>query len=228
MKPEGERLAATKAWMAWVVMTALCKTCRLTSLVGFERLEAVREGKEAVIVCFWHNRIAFATYHLGRELVRKKHPVNVMISRSRDGELISRVVAAWGGGSTRGSSSSGGSGALRKLARSLAVGPMAAVTTPDGPRGPVYRAQPGTVLLAQLSGAPIYPVSYSAEKMWRMRSWDGFMIPKPFSRFSVAVGEPQWVPRDLDETGREAARMELERALLETDRVAAAIFSGDK
>lgn len=214
--------------MAWAVRTlvrVLCRSCRLVSVAGSEWLDAVREGDEAVILSFWHNRIVYCTYHLGRELAWKGFPLKVMISRSRDGELISRAVEAWGGETVRGSSSRGGSGALRQLVRSLEKGRVAAVTTPDGPRGPVYRVQSGTVMLAQLSGAAVYPISYCAERAWRLRSWDRFIVPKPFSRISVAVGEPQRVPRDLDAAGREAARERLEAALLETDRVAAASFS---
>jgi lysophospholipid acyltransferase (LPLAT)-like uncharacterized protein len=228
VKLEREWWFTTKAWVVRVLVSALCRTYRLVAVAGSERLDAVREGSEAVIVCFWHNRILYCTYHLGRELVWRGFPVKVMISRSRDGELISRAIEAWGGGTARGSSSRGGSGALRQLVRSLAEGRVAAVTTPDGPRGPVYRAQSGTVVLAQLSGAPVYPISYCPEKMWRLRSWDGFMLPKPFSRVSVAVGEPLWVPRDLDDNAREAARERLESALLETDRTAAALFSEEK
>jgi lysophospholipid acyltransferase (LPLAT)-like uncharacterized protein len=220
--------SATKSWVVRMVVTALCRTYRLTSVVGSERLEVVRSGREAVILCFWHNRIVYSTYHLYNELQLKRHPVKVLISRSRDGELIARVIEALGGETARGSTSRGGSRALRKLTRLLKKGPVAVVTTPDGPRGPVYRAQAGTVLLAQLSGAPVFPVSYSAEKTWRLRSWDRFMVPKPFSRISLVVGPSLRFARDQDEAGREQARLELEGALLATDGEAAAVFADQK
>jgi lysophospholipid acyltransferase (LPLAT)-like uncharacterized protein len=204
---------------------SLCRSLRLVGVAGSERLTAIREEGEPVVLCFWHNRIVYCTFHIGKELVWKGFPVKVMISRSADGELIARAVEAWGGETVRGSTSRGGSAALRQLVRALSKGPIAAVTTPDGPRGPVYRVQPGTVLLARLSEAPIYPISYVGEKVWRLRSWDRFMVPRPFSKVAVAVGEPVRVQRDLDEAGREDARVRIEEALLETDRAAAALLS---
>lgn len=225
MRTEDRRWLATKAWVVRKVVETLSATYRLQSAVGSDRLHALREAEQPAILCLWHNRIIYCAHHLRTELHFKGYALKMMISRSRDGELMSRVMWAWGGETARGSSNRGGGQAIRELVRSLRSGPIAVVTTPDGPRGPVYQAQAGTIVVAQLSGAPIYPMSYSAERAWRLRSWDRFMIPKPFSRVSVVVGEPIRVPRQLDEAGREEARAALEAALLAVDQEAEAVFS---
>ena len=87
------------------------------------------------------------------------------------------------------------------------------VLTPDGPRGPRHEAKSGTVLLARLSGVPILPIAYAAQRYWQLRSWDRMVIPKPFSKVSVAVGELLEVPRELDAEGVETYRLRLENAL---------------
>ena len=95
------------------------------------------------------------------------------------------------------------------------------MTTPDGPRGPEREVQAGTILLARISRAPLLPMSFSAERAWRLRSWDRLIVPKPFSRLHVVIGEPIEVPRELGEGGREAMRSHLETAIRKTDDSAA-------
>src|SRR5690606_11933098 len=87
------------------------------------------------------------------------------------------------------------------------------VLLPDGSKGPVYEAKAGVVALARLTGAPIVPMSYWADRFWRLGSWDRMIVPKPFARVAVAVGEPIWVPRDLTDEQLEAKRVEVQNAL---------------
>ncbi|MDD4224346.1 MAG: lysophospholipid acyltransferase family protein [Candidatus Cloacimonetes bacterium] len=112
--------------------------------------------------------------------------IAVMVSRSRDGELIARPLARLGFLPVRGSTSRSGSQALRTLVdlaqtRSLAL-------TPDGPKGPAGSVQPGVLQLALLAGIPIIPVAARADRQWRLNSWDGFRIPKPFSKLTAVYG----------------------------------------
>jgi lysophospholipid acyltransferase (LPLAT)-like uncharacterized protein len=151
-------------------------------------------------------------------------PLHVLISRSRDGELITRALATRGVTAARGSASRGGSRAMRELVRYLGEERGVVVTTPDGPRGPSRELKAGTVLLAQLSGVPIVPMSFAASRAWRLSSWDRFIVPHPFSRLAAVVGEPIAVPADLDDEGREAKRCEVEAAIRATDERAAAVF----
>jgi len=154
----------------------------------------------------WHSRVLLLPYlYRGRRL-------RVLTSRSRDGELVARLCARMGLEVVRGSSSRGGAEALRALARSLADG-MSVMVVPDGPRGPREIVKPGVVTLAALSGAPIVPVALGASSEWRLRSWDGFRIPRPFARCVMCFAEPIAVARDADRNAREAARKEVEAAL---------------
>lgn len=115
--------------------------------------------------------------------------MHVLISHHRDGELIARVIRHFGIRSVRGSSNRGARDAVRALIRLLAQGDNISIT-PDGPRGPIYEAQEGAAMLARLANVPMIPVSYSASSCFRLRSWDRFMIPRPFARVTIIADAP--------------------------------------
>jgi len=135
-----------------------------------------------------------------------------MTSENFDGEWIAGVMRRFGYAAARGSTSRGGSRALIRLRRDMAVGRAAAFTV-DGPRGPARQAQPGAVWLAKATGNPVVPFHIEAERFWTANSWDRTQVPRPWSRVAIAIGEPMDVPPDADAGGVEAARLELERRL---------------
>ena len=135
----------------------------------------------------------------------------MLASRSRDGELVARWATRFGLGVVRGSSSRGGAEALRELTAVLRAGEDVAIV-PDGPRGPRECLQPGVVVLAALTGAPVVPFGFAARPARRLASWDRFMVPLPFARAAAVFGKPCVIARDAD---RETARADLERALAE-------------
>ncbi|MGH7480640.1 MAG: lysophospholipid acyltransferase family protein [Longimicrobiales bacterium] len=144
-----------------------------------------------VIFTLWHGRLLPLTYlHRGQGIA-------TLISRSGDGEYIARIVEGWGYVTARGSSSRGGSTALRELVRAAREGRSLAFT-PDGPRGPRERIKPGVLTAAQLTGLPLVPMSGGTDRAWWFESWDRFLVPKPFARIRVAYGQPIRVPRDAD------------------------------
>jgi len=143
--------------------------------------------------------------------------VLVLISRSRDGTLGTEVGRLLGAEVARGSTSRGGGPALRQLVRALAGGSTVLVI-PDGPRGPAGELKPGVVALAGLAGVPVLPLAMAVDRGWRLRSWDRMVIPKPFARLRVLVGDQQRLG-GLDEAGRETARRQLQGEL---DRLTAA------
>jgi len=112
----------------------------------------------------------------------------------------------------RGSSSRGGAAALIALRRVLRAGGDVAIT-PDGPVGPRYEVQGGVVKLAQSTGVPVVPLHARCSSAWRLNTWDGFMIPKPFSRVTIVFDEALVVPRKLDEDGFETWRTKIEQVL---------------
>jgi lysophospholipid acyltransferase (LPLAT)-like uncharacterized protein len=141
-----------------------------------------------------------------------RHGVTVLTSPSKDGEILSQLVGAFGMGSVRGSSSRRGSRALLELVKLIRAGGDIAIT-PDGPRGPRYSLGPGVILLAQTTGASIVPAHASFSRCFRMKTWDGFIIPLPFSTISVTVAEEINIPKDLTEEEFEQARKNLEETL---------------
>jgi hypothetical protein len=169
-------------------------------------VEPLWQAGSPVIYAVWHGQILLLPLLYGRR------GVCVLASRSRDGELVTRYIGRFGIEAVRGSSSRGGAGALRHLARWLEAG-REVVVVPDGPRGPAEVVKPGIVGLARLSGAAIVPVAVGASSEWRLGSWDGFRIPRPFARCVARFGEPIRVPRVVDRRAEEAARGEVEAAL---------------
>jgi lysophospholipid acyltransferase (LPLAT)-like uncharacterized protein len=184
-----------------------------------EHLDALDESGHAALYALWHGRLLpLAWFHRRRNIA-------VMISYSKDGEYLARIVRTWGFEPVRGSTSRGGSNALREVARRIRAGQSVAIT-PDGPRGPRQRLQPGVILAAQLTGAPILPVVAGCTRAWWPEGWDRFCIPKPFASVTVLYGEPLYVPRDAGPAELDQCAADLEQtlnALLEqVDRQAAA------
>lgn len=160
------------------------------------------------IYVVWHARVlVLPCLYRGRGL-------RVLISRSRDGEMIARLVRRFGFVAVRGSSSRGGAGGLRALARALGEG-HSVVVVPDGPRGPSETVKPGVVALARMTGAPVVPLALGASAEWRARSWDGFRVPKPFARCVVRFGDPVRVAPAPGRKADESPRKEIEAALRE-------------
>jgi len=176
---------------------------------ALEELVSVRGG---AILCFWHNRILAITLAFLRRYPGARRGVTVLTSPSRDGELLARIMARLGMGSVRGSSSRRGARALRELTRLIERGTDVAIT-PDGPRGPCYTLGPGAILLAATTGAPILPVHARFSNAIRMKTWDGFNVPLPFSTISVTVGPLMHVPATTTEGEFEAVRAKLETEL---------------
>lgn len=139
------------------------------------------------IVTFWHGRMFLLPFVL-REYAEK---VAVLISRHRDGELIAQIVERMGFKTVRGSAGKGKGGerAFKEMVKLIEEGYIVAIT-PDGPRGPREVVKPGVAKLAVKTGAPVYPLTFSAEWKFRLNSWDRFLVPLPFSKCRVVLGEP--------------------------------------
>jgi hypothetical protein len=170
------------------------------------------------IFAFWHSRLFYLVCYYIKNT--KKRKMSVLISMSRDGDYGVAIGRKLGQDVVRGSTSRGGHKAIRDLARKAAAGNNIAIT-PDGPRGPAYRVNEGVIRLAQLTGARIIPASYDATRKRKLKSWDGFIVVKPFGRVHMAFAEPVQIPRDLDSGEVEKYREELEKTLLELDQICA-------
>ncbi len=174
---------------------------------------------ETVLFSIWHNRLALSLF-IFRNYLLKRQPARrlaALVSASRDGGLLARVLEHFGVQPVRGSTSRRGPQALLELTRWAEQNYDLAIT-PDGPRGPCYVVQEGIISLAQLTGRPIVPVSYCLNWKIRPKSWDRFQIPLPLARVEVVFGRPIRVPRDATDSERETLRQQLEQAMKEITR----------
>ena len=168
-----------------------------------------------VIFCIWHNRLALAL-EVRRSYLQQRHsprPLAAIVSASKDGGILARVLERFDTQPVRGSTSRRGPQALLELTTWSKRGHDLAIT-PDGPRGPRYQVQPGVIALAQLTGRAVVPVAYSLSRKWILKSWDGFQIPMPFAVCRMVLDRPLHVPRDLSPEEREVWRRKLEHSLI--------------
>lgn len=170
---------------------------------------------EPLVYSFWHNRIPIATYFW------RRRGIVVMSSQSFDSEYIARFIQRFGYGAAKGSSTRGARAGLIQMIRAVRAGKSAAFTV-DGPRGPLYQAKPGAVMLAAKAGAALLPFSISLSRCWRLPSWDGLEIPKPFARAVVVIGERIYVPEDEGNDERQHQRLQhvLEELRERSDKLA--------
>lgn len=169
---------------------------------------------QPVIYAFWHNRILAITAVFRRDYPQGRGGVLVLTSASRDGMWLGEIAQRLGLGSVRGSTSRRGATAMRELLDKVERGHDIAIT-PDGPRGPKYELGAGLVYLAQKAGIPILPMHAHFNSCWRLRSWDNFVIPRPFSRVDITLGPLLHVPATESETAFEHERRKIESVLRE-------------
>jgi len=193
---------------AATLVRAIRTTCRLRISDPQGVIAGTRPGP--MIMIGWHNRLLFMICTTPQAVRRK---IVALASLSKDGEYAARYAKAFGINCVRGSSSRGGFRSLVEMRRRLQDGSMIFIT-PDGPRGPKYKVQPGPVILAEKTGAPIYPYLVNASRYWQLRGWDNTQIAKPFSRLDLVVGEAIHVPSGLSEEERRAQIARVEEALL--------------
>lgn len=158
---------------------------------GYEPVDALRAEGRPIVFALWHGHL-LPLLHFHR-----KQGIVGLISQHRDGEHLLSVLDRSGFGAVRGSSTRGGVLGLRGLVRRSREGFDVAIT-PDGPQGPRRSFKPGALAVARLTGNPVVPVAAGMGRAWRLKSWDRFLIPKPFATVHIAYGEPVFVPRHED------------------------------
>jgi lysophospholipid acyltransferase (LPLAT)-like uncharacterized protein len=200
----GQRIVlAVAPRLVWAVLQVFGRTWRF-EVIAPEGVKPVLYGQVPgpEIYCFWHQCVLPCTIYF-----RKSLSV-ILISRSFDGELITRILKMFDFDAVRGSSSRGAREGLLGLKHVIETG-HTAIFTADGPRGPIYQTKMGPVKLAQMTGAPLGGFHLLPEKAWVLNSWDRFLVPKPFTR--IVVSWVKWidVPKDLAADQFETKRQEL-------------------
>ena len=185
-----------------LLLPLMVRTWRVDADFPEDWLVRAQQG-ERILLAFWHNR------QLGMlRVAAMLQPVSVLVSQHGDGEIIAQIMARFGVGAVRGSSTRGGTRALRRMIDATRQTNVA--ITPDGPLGPRYEAKDGVTSLAALSGLPVFWVSWSTDRAWIFKSWDRFMLPKPFARLRFAAAGPMWLDKSMAREALEALRLELQ------------------
>lgn len=211
--PRNPALSAFSDWIllhvvppvGYVYLRALRRSMRIESR-NAEALADARRDPGQYILAFWHSRFPLMPFaYPGRKLV-------VLSSRHRDSQALARVLHRFGLESAWGSSTRGGAAGLHAVVKRTREGYDVGVT-PDGPRGPRRRVQPGVVAIARLTGLPVVPVTFSASPARRLRSWDRTLLPRFFSRGLFVYGEAIRVGREADDAEQERCRAAIEAEL---------------
>lgn len=209
----GSRAGAALTGLARAAGPALVRALGATWRVRFfgrEAVDAARREAGPVLYVIVHGLLLPLAY------AHRDRRIQVLVSESRDGETIARVIEALGFGTVRGSSTRGGARAVVEMAARGTRGFDLAVT-PDGPRGPRGTAEPGAAVIAARCGVPVVAIGAAASSAWRARSWDRFLVPKPFAKVWVVYGSPMRFTRD-----------DLSSPATSTDRLAAAMRAAEE
>jgi lysophospholipid acyltransferase (LPLAT)-like uncharacterized protein len=197
--------------VAPALVRALLSTCSV-SVHNRKVYEEYIAARKPYIGVVWHKDFVFVL-----DWFRRK-PIVVMVSRSKDGELVARTLHRLGYRTVRGSSSTGGGEAFRELTAKLEEGWAAAIIA-DGPKGPARQSKLGPIMASRDTGVPMIPFGCHMEPAWRMRNWDQTAIPKPGCRIAVAFGEPIVVPSGATRPECEAIRDRLDREMAELEAI---------
>lgn len=195
--PLKDRLAVL---LGGALIRALASTWRYR-VRNVEEVEKLRGSGAPFVFSIWHGQLLPLLWH------HRDQGISILVSEHKDGELIARFAESIGYGTIRGSSSRGAAGALLGLVRALEEGKEVGIT-PDGPRGPACSYAPGAAVAASKAGALVLPLAAHADRAWRLNSWDRFMIPRPFTRVTLAYGAPVRLPDDARAAAAETPRLE--------------------
>jgi len=190
-----------------LLIKGIMGSCRVVEIRGESRAkEAMKKSPGGVLYVTWHQRMSYNFYLFGFK------NINMLISESRDGEYAARIAHRMGFKSIRGSSTRGGTKALKELIKRLRNGESAGILA-DGPQGPPRVSKMGPIIIAKAAGIPILPVLWGAERCWILNSWDRYMIPKPFTKIVICYQDPIWIPKHIKREQMEIYRKRLEDVL---------------
>ena len=191
----------------------LTSTYRFKKVIGEEHIEAFFADEAVCAPAYWHQHHVIGSTMV-RSWIGRGFKACFLVSGSVDGDVPERIARAWGAEVIRGSANESGALALRDQQTMMKNG-YSIVTTADGPRGPQHEFKAGTVLMARIGGVPIVPIGCDADLAWYLeKRWDRFMIPKPFARIVVAVGEPVPVPREIALDALEPVRLNVQQRVM--------------
>ena len=167
------------------------------SVTGEENLLKLIKSGKPIMLCVWHGRLLFPSWY-----IRHHTTLHIISSRHADSEILAHILRRWGYGLIRGSTNKGGMSVIKKMTKIFSKGAMIAVTN-DGPKGPARIAKSGSIGLAIKNNVKIITVTGSATKYWQVKSWDRFMLPKPFGKIQIVVSAPMDISAQLSTSEEE-------------------------
>lgn len=194
-----------------LVVNLLFRSYRVKAVIGKEILDDIIDSRKVCAPCYWHQHLILGNLFL-RQWIKRGFKVGYLISASVDGDVPARIARSWGAEVIRGSANTTGALALRDM-HGLFKSGVSVASIPDGPTGPKAVFKPGVVLMARVANAPLVPVACAADRAWYLNRWDDFMIPKPFARIVLAVGEPVSIPARTPVDAMESYRQQMENAI---------------
>ncbi len=200
------------AYLIYIAYQALMRSYRIEDVIGHSHIDQLLAEKKVFLPCYWHQRIGFCVKFLVN-LIHRDLDLAFLISPSQDGEIGAKLFHWMGVRYIRGSSSSTGAQSLRDIYLAVKREKLSVASTPDGPRGPAFQFKQGWVNLSRMTDAPMLPLAYAADRFWTLKTWDSLIVPKPFAKIVVAIGEPCYANKDLDELEMEVLQHQMEDEL---------------
>ena len=194
-----------------LIVNTIWLTCRV-KVIGEKNMEKIHAEKLTVIPCYWHQQHLFCGWYMLQQ-IKRGMKIGFLVSPSVDGEIPAKIVSSRGATVIRGSSTRTGAKALRDMFLIITKDKVSPVTTSDGPTGPIYKFKPGAAMLSQMTKAPMLPIACAASSAWYLGSWDHFMIPKPFTRIVIAVGEAVSVSAEQSSKNLSPVQEQMEQAI---------------
>ena len=201
------------------VMRLFWWSCPVHRVIGSEHLNGLRSSGSPTIIAYWHQMHLFC----GNYLLRRSKAgdrLAFLISPSLTGEVPAAVVRHWNVRVLRGSSTRSGGQSMRKMHQLMVHDRYSIVITADGPKGPLHEFKPGALLISRMTGASIVPIAYGAKRFTNWHTWDQFIIPMPFTRIVIAIGEPYQIPKDARIEDFPAVQRQLEALVQKTGALA--------
>lgn len=176
--------------LTYSLVAGVCRSLK-AEVINYSPLQELLDKKSRVIIAFWHSTMLYPWYfHRGRNIMG-------LTSQSKDGEILARVLRKWGYQTARGSSHKGGKVALEIMV-DYARFEGSVCITPDGPTGPVYKFKPGAVVSAKKASVPLVMLGVAYENAIKLKSWDRFEIPKPFTKVRLIYSDPVYIEKDTE------------------------------
>lgn len=194
------------------VLRLVAATYRVEAIIGEDRIKPYLDGKAVCAPVYWHQHHILCS-SLIKRWIKRGFKACFLVSGSVDGEVPERIARAWGAEVIRGSANQSGALALRDMQSMMKRG-YSIITTADGPQGPKYEIKSGFLVMARVGNVPVLPISCAASNARQLNRWDDFMVPLPFSRVVLAIGEPYTIPPGTSLNDLEPHRLNVQEAVM--------------